>query len=216
MHRLHLYHPRRSGGHIVGHWLLAQEYGLRDSWQSWRDEGLWCNDVGHVPEQRSPVPSGCSWQLVTHEDSPVLETSDRVVVLLRSPWNWVASCFHAGRRDTRPNWEIWIDMARTARQRDDVVLVLFDHWVRSEEVRESLRTELPLPEGGDKALSHVPGAGGGSSVDKTRLDGCGQDMAVTSRYVGVEAQVRRYLQHAPELLSEAEDLFGRCPEEVRP
>jgi hypothetical protein len=184
---------RRSGHHAVIHWLLRQAQGpalfLNDVSLTAEGElrGNRFSRYLNLPEAAAERDRAGDWVakelLVWNlEDRGVAELADfcrrcrgrgasgrvRHLVVVRDPWNWLASRFRAEPADpldggaALPRWK---EQMRECLERTALLpgclAVSFNRWVADESYRRHLAVELGLP-GSDSGFREVEWPGGSS------------------------------------------------------
>jgi hypothetical protein len=165
-----------------------------------------------------PRADDVPWQAMVRGRS-----SRRVAVMvLRDPYNWLASRILSRRVDAAcpAIIERWIRCAEALKRGrspiddhvDHVVWVRYNYWFQDPAYRATLARRLGF-EPSDIGLNTVSPEGGGSSVDGLALDGNAQAMRVLHRWEEVAPfpAYRRLFKERPELARLSEELFGLRP-----
>jgi hypothetical protein len=151
----------------------------------------------------------------------------RNVLILRDPFNWLASRLKIGFRDVkgprvRTMIDLWLEYAReflgeTTLVPRPTVFVNYNRWFSDLQYRGQLAEELGVPLL-DEGIGQVATHAGGSSFDGTAFAGRAQDMKVLERWrtFSKDEEFRRLIN--TELFDYSERLFGPIPgtDELRP
>lgn len=174
----------RSGQHAFCNWLCLQV-----------GECTFFNHDGHVNEDGSVTPNvtyqkpysgqGHSYNTVTLNENFISAIdSDFTIILLRDPFNWIASlCASVRRSDAQmKTWAThYQTLTEMATRGDGDLLVKYNDWFASEEYRKIICDHMGLSFT-DKGINQVPATGEGSSFDYQEYDGKAQEMKVLERW----------------------------------
>lgn len=200
---------QRSGTHAIMVWVGNQL--LQDA--KWKGVLLYANDLLYLlaqdksepvflePIRRNPpthiianVEDEFFWAGQTKMQwisSGMVEIPefDNVVLVIRSPWNLLASRFSYKEEcrlgnSTRQSMIAWKEHASSAIEliknvNENSLVLLYDKWVESREYRSLLLSQLGIDFVQDD-MDSVPDFGGGSSFDGTRVPG--SQMKVLERW----------------------------------
>jgi hypothetical protein len=145
----------------------------------------------------------------------------RNILILRDPFNWMASRLKIGFRDVkgptrRTLTDLWLEYAReflgeTKHVPQPAVFVNYNRWFSEKEYRRELADELGVPFL-DEGLGQVATQAGGSSFDGTAFEGRAQDMKVLERWRSFadDEEFRQLIGHA-EVFDCSDRLFGPIP-----
>jgi len=247
-------HMKRAAGHPVMDWIVSQVEG----------ETLFMNSVGKHPLRRSKrssrLPSlgdvrrplsefrgrDLSLVICSYEDNPVdevifqeadVEAEARTrVVLIRDPFNHLASTVAMGRRKndwtlihkpketgepTREGVARWAERwkhyarecLRIVEQHDPTeVAINYNRWLSDEAYRDELFGWLALDRRTDAAMDAVPLQGAGSSFERRKLNGSGREGKYLQRWQTVaDKPWFRDAFKDRELIELSEQLFGPLP-----
>jgi len=230
---------RRSGHHAVIHWLLSQAAGpalfLNDVSLDEQGElrGNRFSRYLHLPEAAAARDRAGDWVakelLVWNlEDRGVAELADlcrrcrgrgasgrvRHLVVVRDPWNWLASRFRAEPGDPLDGGAAlarWKEQMRECLGQtavlSDPLAVSFNRWVADEGYRRALAAELGLAFD-DAGFREVLWPGGSSfGSEGVRAD----NSVVLSRWRGLAADPAFRAAFDPETVELAEAFFGWNP-----
>ena len=177
----------RSGQHAFCNWLCLQI-----------GECKFFNYDGHVNADGSVSPNVTyttpytgqhnNYNSITLNENFISTIdADFTIILLRDPFNWIASLCTSVRRSAA-QMETWathykalIDMANRS---EADLLVKYNDWFVSEEYRQMICNHLGLAFT-DKGINQVPATGDGSSFDYQEYDGRAQEMKVLKRWRNV-------------------------------
>lgn len=144
-------------------------------------------------------------------------TFRRDVLILRDPFNLVASRLHSGRLSVKHKHEdvlsIWLEHAREYLGEQNClpckVVVNFNKWASDPSYREALSKELGFVFV-DKGVDSVPTIGGGSSFDRLSYDGRAGEMDIQGRWRRFEDS-DRFIQcfTDPNVFRYAKQIFGQ-------
>lgn len=151
----------------------------------------------------------------------------RHVLILRDPFNWLASRLKIGFTDVkgpirRSMTDLWLEYAReflgeTKHVPQPAVFVNYNRWFSEKQYRGELAEQLGVPDL-DRGIGQVATQAGGSSFDGTAFEGRAQDMRVLERWRAFEhdEEFRRLICNA-EVFEYSERIFGPIPgtEELR-
>ncbi len=228
---------KRSGNHAILNWIIRQSRGSLMHFNNVRPEDpyqRWARTTATHPElseQDTVVFSIEDTGLAQIADAnsypqrdvyPGLSVKQRVdVVLLRDPFNLAASRLMRGGSwgDTMTYVsglsvaQLWVVYAveflgRSAWLSPDRVPVSYNRWCRDRSYREALAARLEL-DFTDAGFEQVTGFGGGSSFERTRMNGKASSMRTSDRWENFrEDPGFRALFRDPLLLDLAVDIFG--------
>jgi hypothetical protein len=141
----------------------------------------------------------------------------RDVLILRDPFNLVASRLHSGRASVKHRHEdvlsIWLEHAREylgeQNSLTNKVAINFNAWASDPTYRKALADKLGLVFA-DTGVDSVPTIGGGSSFDRLSYDGRASEMDVQGRWRQFEDDDRfvRYFTD-PSVFRYAKRIFGQ-------
>lgn len=230
---------RRSGHHAVIHWLLRQARGpalfLNDVSLGEGGElrgnrfSRYLNlSADEAERDRAGDWVGKELLVWNLEDRGVAELVDfcrrcrgrgasgevRYLVVVRDPWNWLASRFRAEPADPLDGGAAlprWREQARECLGRTaflpDRLTVSFNRWVADETYRRRLAAELGLP-GDDAGFREVEWPGGSSfGSEGVRAD----NSIVLSRWRELAGDPAFQAAFDPETVELGEALFGASP-----
>lgn len=122
----------------------------------------------------------------------VRNSEPTVVLIIRDPYNWLASSIKHGQSSPEQLAEkkdIFVKYLEQALEitnhiKHPVVTINFNDWATSISYRKNIITKLnfPFSESADNALQEVPDFGGGSSFDGTTLNTSNPKMGVFDRW----------------------------------
>lgn len=174
-HRFRAYH---------GRWVFDNERRSRTSFRLHR----WLLDW----HTKTAVYSFEDADLERPSPAPLVSAEDIVEVLIvRDPYNWLASSLEAGgnktsdlpRRIALQKQHLRYALGRAGTEAGRAIIPLgFNAWLTDRSYRVRKCGELGIPYRDDTDRGVVPSMGGGSSFDGTRRDGRGQTMKVLQRY----------------------------------
>jgi hypothetical protein len=201
---------KRSGNHAVLNWIIRQSPGSVVHFNNARPEHpyqRWARSAATPPDQprqqraiysiedTSLAVVGDRHSYPRRRVYPDLEVGRRRdVLLLRDPFNLVASRFQRGgswgRMSTYVSGltipQLWVTYAlefvgRTSWLSPNCIRIDYSRWCRSQEYRRALAAQLGLLFT-DAGFEEVTRFGGGSSFDGTRMDGKATAMRTQERW----------------------------------
>jgi predicted O-methyltransferase YrrM len=167
-----------------------------------------------------------------NESNPTAELLDGIqsststrIVILRDPFNLLASIFEyfnvykriwfnegwVKRDDMIKLFAVkWLEYADSYENNRDITPISYNRWVCDEGYRDDVATSLNVDFRTDKSMLSVPRNGGGSSFDKSKLNGSGVDMKVLTRWnkYKFDKDYVDTLKSNPELLEVSNRIFG--------
>lgn len=227
---------KRSGNHAILNWIIRQ--GGRsilhfnnvrpdDPYQAWALTTCTTDDIEHVAraiysiEDTTLAVVGDAKSYPQHPVYPDLRVGERLdVLLLRDPFNLVASRFRRGGAwgelstyvSGMSLTQMWVTYALEFLQKTrwlsrDCVRVSYNQWCRSETYRRKLAERLGLTFT-DEGFREVTSFGGGSSFERTEMDGSADLMRTDHRWRRFENDPSFVaLFQDPLLLDLAEEIF---------
>ena len=199
----------RSGHHAVLNWICAQHGNIRhindvhlsdDKTQfktPQKEAGLTVYGSGRDTLINLEGFKLGLWRKDAWEDTPAVKSYDRIypVLVVRRFRNWLASTvvtIESKKPETRALhgyldkrilcYRDHINAAVTKRSPfSNLLVILYDKWVKSAEYRESLCKPLDIPFT-DDGLQSVPKFGSGSSFNAREYDSKAQEMNVLNRW----------------------------------
>lgn len=140
------------------------------------------------------------------------------VIVLRDPYNWLASRLKGNFPVNDCVLEAWKSQAREAlgrsQQLDNPLLVNYNRWFSDDEYRHSLSRQLHLTPT-DATFDYMPDFGGGSSFEGFAYQNRAHEMNVLERWkvFANDAAYRKFFAD-PELVELGQELFGMSPLEA--
>lgn len=135
------------------------------------------------------------------------------ILILRDPFNWLASYMHHGRIKHKKKaffygkMLLWKESAKSFLEENEYIKVRYDDWFLSAAYRKKLSSTLGGTFSDDK-INHVPPDAKGSSFDGLDFDGRAQDMKVFDRWKHcANDKTYRSLLDA-EVFDLAQEIFG--------
>jgi glycosyltransferase involved in cell wall biosynthesis len=132
------------------------------------------------------------------------------ILLLRDPYNWMASYIKSGFRVVRRNAidTLWLEYFEEFRNPPEgTICVNYNHFVSSESYRDSLAEKIGIDIRSDESLRSVSKAGGGSSFDGRLVRGDEMDVLTRYKEMGGNDLYERMISNR-DLIEPAFDLFG--------
>lgn len=214
-----LHHMMRSGGHAVLHWiaehvqenLVLFDNLVPDLMIMEHRRTPWKFSLDRMPSDI--IARGKKWEWVYEQIDKIptqdiecflysledrhpsticseIQTEQLKCVLIRDPYNWVASRIK-GFDGIHPKEKykieddpigMWKIHAKIALERTPgYISILYNQWFSSKEYRISISNQLGL-EHTDRGLEYVPTSGGGSSFDGREFHAKAQQMDVLCRW----------------------------------
>jgi len=199
---------QRSGHHAVVLWL-----------------GKHIGDHHHINDVREPSPQLRNKYkqnvILSYENkSPEMfydESAEKVLVVIRDPYNWLASrlkkrdvLYYAFTENTIPRYKRLIEYATRNDLPSNVICVNYNRWFSEKIYRQEIIESCGLVFT-DQGINQIPEFGNGSSFTECKYDGKAQEMKVLSRWKLMKNndQYRRLiLKKHPELQEIAANVFG--------
>lgn len=225
----------RSGHHAIINWIAEQTPGYvfhhNNCTKGW-EQGILKSETGRITTyQNGPESETHIYSIETFDmdDLPkIRQEFDQTLVIVRDPWNWIASCFKGGgegrtqlttpflneRGEEKPGTiELWKKQVRACLGAHTFISVNFNDWTsRSTSYRFFLADRLGIPFT-DEGREVMPPFGGGSSFTGMNFQGTASDMGVLERWKVLQFN-EEYLSiiSDPELNQLGRDYFQmECP-----
>ena len=205
--RIYFYGIRRSGIHAISYWIVSNMNYYEDS-QAYVDKKILINDIRVKKNQ--PKPDEGKVQLLIHESWDINKQSqliynpsqerckNKIVIMLRDPFNWFASFCKKFERNIGIRKSMWIKYAENffldECEKKDVILVKYNKWFLDKRYRNKIAAKIGFVNK-DNYINFVPKDASGSSFDKRKYLGRGNKMDVVNRWNRdkyIESKVRAW------------------------
>jgi len=128
-----------------------------------------------------------------------MKNNGKVIIILRDPFNFIASCLQRKKNPTGPNGngtdvainivsrlKTWVEHAKEIAKEQKLLdkefyFINYNEWFSSEDYRKKICEDLGL-KFTDRGLNSVVNYGHGSSFDREKFNGSAQSMNVLSRW----------------------------------
>lgn len=210
--RILVFGIKRNGNHAIIGYLLGHFLEYYNLSQKPKEEALtyflehsiYINDWQYNPPEQLP-----DYQLISFEDKGLDFVAGDKVVILRDPYNWVASVVHhpGSHYLLKELSVLWPKYAKAATQKD-VIFCNYNSWNIDKDYRADFSRRVGL-EPTDVWYNAVLNFGGGSSFDGLNYDMKPERMATQDRWKTLTEQEKQHI--TPEMKELSRELFRFNP-----